>query len=86
MFSRMWPACFTEAMLQNVVRRFEEQNSHFQATISQCLKLFSEVSEKTPFANVDHQRGALDSFFVFVARNQPAKVGSIVVGRLSTQK
>ena len=72
-FGRMRTARFAEAILQNVVRGFEEKHGDFQTRSSQRVELFFEVGEKLTFANVDDERRAADALFVFVSRDEPCR-------------
>src|SRR5215213_10104669 len=63
----MRAASFAEAILENVVRSFEEEHPHFQTQSAQGIELFFKVSKKLAFTNVDDERGAPDSLLFVVA-------------------
>src|ERR1043165_535743 len=62
-FRGMRTACFAEAILQDVVRSFKEENKHLQSETSQLVQLFFKIGEKAAFANINHEGGASDSLF-----------------------
>src|SRR5829696_3749447 len=67
----MRPPGFAEAILQNIIRSFKKENAYFQPRSSQGRELFIEIGQELAFANIDHECGTPDSFFLIGSHEAP---------------
>src|SRR5687768_699040 len=73
LIGRMRTSCLAEAILQHVVRRFEEQYADFQSFRTQRFELFLEIAEEPAFANINHEGSATDSLLVVVRSDEASE-------------